>query len=336
MVSEPFGSPFFKDRPEDLARVAALLLEGQLVAVPTETVYGLAANALDARACEQIFEVKQRPRGNPLICHLHRIEQVQYYCKLKAGDLDWARSFWPGPLSLILKKKNLIPDGVTAGQDSVAIRIPGHPLFRKLLEAVDVPLAAPSANPFGYVSPTQAQHVRDSFSSEKLPYILDGGPCIHGIESTILDFRNPSKPSLLRSGPISKNDLEKVLKIPVHEGIKQLNSFEQATSPGLFKSHYSPHTPLSILTELDPSQFQPKSAYLYTYKPESVPDLPAGSAVFWLCEASEGLEVAAQRLYARLREVDLKGFDRLYVEAFPGTQPLSIALNDRIQRAAAS
>jgi len=191
--------------------LAARLRAGELVAVPTETVYGLAADAFDCAACASVFRAKGRPSEDPLIVHVHAMTQLSEVCHVNDTALRLAKAFWPGPLTLVLPKKPIIPDIVTAGRDSVAIRMPSHPVFRRLLRAVDVPLAAPSANPFGYVSPTSAQHVLDGLGA-KLRYILDGGPSQIGLESTIVDLRDPARPVVLRPGFITVTQIARVLR----------------------------------------------------------------------------------------------------------------------------
>jgi L-threonylcarbamoyladenylate synthase len=200
----------FRGTKGDLLFLAQRLRAGELVAVPSETVYGLAADALSAKACRGIFRAKDRPAADPLIVHVASIAQAGSIAELSEPARKLMRKFWPGPLTLVLPKKPAVPDVVTSGQPSVAVRMPGHPLFLKLLALTGTPLAAPSANPFGYVSPTTAQHVQDGLG-KRIRYILDGGPCEVGVESTILDLRDPLRPRLLRPGKITKRELEKVL-----------------------------------------------------------------------------------------------------------------------------
>jgi L-threonylcarbamoyladenylate synthase len=185
----------YRGTPRNIPFLARQLQAGELVAVPTETVYGLAANALDARACAKIFKAKGRPTADPLIVHVYALSQLKDLCEVNDAALTLAKAFWPGPLTLVLPKKPVVPDIVTAGRDSVAVRMPRHPVFRRLLKAAGLPLAAPSANPFGYVSPTTAQHVLDGLGG-KIRYILDAGPAALGLESTIVDLRGC--PTLLR------------------------------------------------------------------------------------------------------------------------------------------
>src|SRR5688572_15427746 len=196
--------------PRNLSFLARRLQAGDLVAVPTETVYGLAGNALDPAACAKIFRAKGRPSQDPLIVHIHSVAQLELICEPNASALRLARKFWPGALTLVLPRTAVVPDIVTAGRESVAVRMPRHPLFRRLLKLTDRPLAAPSANPFGYLSPTSAGHVRAGLGA-KIRYILDGGPSRIGVESTIVDLRDPNHPSILRPGAVTTAELEREL-----------------------------------------------------------------------------------------------------------------------------
>ncbi|HWA07830.1 MAG TPA: L-threonylcarbamoyladenylate synthase, partial [Opitutaceae bacterium] len=210
MTRTPSPARILRGTPRNLARLAAALRRGELVAVPTETVYGLAANALDARACRRIFRAKGRPAHDPLIVHLATTDELAQVAVPNASALKLARKFWPGPLTMVLPKTSAVPAVVSAGRPSVAVRQPSHPLFRRLLRLSGVPLAAPSANAFGYVSPTTAAHVQAGLG-RRIGYILDGGPSAIGLESTIVDLRDPRKPRLLRPGAITRAQLERVL-----------------------------------------------------------------------------------------------------------------------------
>lgn len=230
---------------KDIKKSAALLTEGQLVAIPTETVYGLAGNALDENAVLQIFKAKNRPKFDPLIVHLPGIEQIHNYVEFIPDELKaLAEAFWPGPLTLLLPKKSIIPDLVTSGLGKVGVRVPNHPLTRSLLDLVDFPLAAPSANPFGYISPTSASHVAHHLG-DKLSYILDGGSCDVGLESTIVGMEQ-GQVIIYRLGGISVSEIEKlvgnVLILP--------QSSSNPQSPGMLKSHYAPRKPM-VLGNLD-------------------------------------------------------------------------------------
>ena len=225
----------------DLVYAAELLKAGRLVAIPTETVYGLAGNAFDTVAVSDIFAVKHRPTFDPLIVHTWCLERMQALVGDFPPDAQrLAVDFLPGPLTLLLPKAEAIPDIVTAGSPLVAVRIPRHPLTLRLLEMLDFPLAAPSANPFGYISPTTAAHVERQLG-DKIPYILDGGPCTVGLESTIVGFVD-GRPVIYRKGGVSVEAIEAVVgKVAVRP-----HSSSNPLAPGMLKSHYAPHTPILL------------------------------------------------------------------------------------------
>ena len=318
--------------PATLARLARRLRGGELVAVPTETVYGLAANALDARACRRIFTAKGRPANDPLIVHIHALAQLGQVAEATAAALKLAKQFWPGPLTLVLPKKPVVPSVVSAGLPSVAVRMPSHPLFRRLLKLAGLPLAAPSANPFGYVSPTSAEHVRASLG-KKIRFILDGGPCTIGLESTIVDLRNPQKPRLLRPGAITRAQLERTLGVRVLAASSATQPKTGAQlAPGLLARHYSPRKPVTLHAKLSVAAVQrsPASeAWVFLAKPKNL----SGKNVFWL-DADGDLPGVARRLFATLRRVDALRFTRIHVELARG-KGLADAINDRLRRAAA-
>ena len=318
--------------PATLARLARRLRGGELVAVPTETVYGLAANALDARACRRIFTAKGRPANDPLIVHIHALAQLGQVAEANAAALKLAKQFWPGPLTLVLPKKPVVPSVVSAGLPSVAVRMPSHPLFRRLLKLAGLPLAAPSANPFGYVSPTSAEHVRASLG-KKIRFILDGGPCTIGLESTIVDLRNPQKRRLLRPGAITRAQLERTLGVRVLAASSATQPKTGAQlAPGLLARHYSQRKPVTLHAKLSVAAVQrsPASeAWVFLAKPKNL----SGKNVFWL-DADGDLPGVARRLFATLRRVDALRFTRIHVELARG-KGLADAINDRLRRAAA-
>lgn len=326
--------------PQNLARLARRLRAGELVAVATETVYGLAANALDARACRRIFTAKERPANDPLIVHIHALTQLNEIAEINPAALKLARRFWPGPLTLVLPKKPLVPDVVSAGLPSVAVRMPSHPLLRRLLKLTEVPLAAPSANLFGYVSPTTAEHVRAGLG-KKIRYILDGGPCDIGLESTIVDLRDPKKPRLLRPGAVTLADLSRALGVRVRPAPTRLRPGKAAqVAPGLLARHYSPRTPVTLHAQLSPavvaqinqrnrSKTRQPDAWIFLAQPRGL----AGKNVFWLDDRGD-LRGVARQLFATLRRVDKLGFVRIHVELARG-EGLADAINDRLRRAAA-
>jgi len=313
----------------NIALLARRLQRGELVAVPTETVYGLAANALDAKACRQIFRAKGRPANDPLIVHIYSLRELAELCVPNAAALALAKHFWPGPLTLVLPKTDRVPGIVTSGGASVAIRMPQHPVFRRLLKSAGLPLAAPSANPFGYISPTSAEHVRQNLGS-KIRTILDGGPSRIGLESTIVDLRDPTSPRLLRPGAISAHDIERVLGIGVSVVKTSASTSDQElVAPGMLLRHYSPRTPV-ILHDAIKDVGAANEAYIFMRKPAG---RRGGENVFWLDERGR-LSGVARRLFATLREVDAQRFRRIHVELAAG-DPFAEAINDRLRRAAA-
>lgn len=320
----------YRGTPRNLARLARVLQQGGLVAVPTETVYGLAANALQASACRRIFRAKGRPMEDPLIVHIHALDQLDQLAESNAAARQLARAFWPGPLTIVLPKKALVPAVVSAGLPSVAIRMPAHPLFRRLLRCAGLPLAAPSANPFGYVSPTSAGHVLAGLGT-RIAHILDGGDCPIGVESTIVDLREPRRPRLLRPGAITRAELERVLGTRVRRAQAKARPGAQV-APGLLSRHYSPRTPALLHERLSArtvAQSAPDEAWVFLTRPRGL----SGRNVFWLSERGALREVA-HNLFHTLRTVDARGFRRLHVERARGGG-LAEAINDRLARAAA-
>lgn len=322
----------------NIALLSRALSRGELVAVPTETVYGLAGDALNVRAVRSIFRAKGRPSNDPLIVHIHSLEQLDTLAERSAAVDRLAHAFWPGPLTLVLPKKRVVPDLVTSGLPSVAVRMPNHPLLRKLLTSCGLPLAAPSANPFGYVSPTTAGHVLDGLGS-KIRFILDGGAATIGVESTILDLRDPSRPVILRPGAIERRDIERVLRVRVvahsPEPAKRRTA---AVAPGLLARHYSPRTPVRLHDRLRVTEREAaahgKSAYLFVRKPSRLLQKGAATNLFWLSEAGD-LTEAAHSLFSRLRELDRGAWTEIHAERMPGKNALALAINDRLTRAAA-
>ena len=308
----------------DIAAAANCLRKGDLVGIPTETVYGLAANALNPEAVASIFTAKNRPFFDPLIVHLHAEKEVSRYVSHypeKARIL--AKAFWPGPLTLVLPKNDIIPDLVTAGQDTVGIRVPSHPVCLSLLQSLDFPLAAPSANPFGYVSPTTAQHVADQLG-EKVCYILDGGPCEVGVESTIVGFVD-DEPILYRLGGISVEAIEAI----VGKVNEQLHSGSNPSAPGQLDAHYSPGCKV-IISDILPENLPAKTALL-RFK-SILPGFPAEHQ--FVLSNNGSLEEAAVHLFALLRQLDGMGYGLIVAERLPNTG-LGRAINDRLTRAAA-
>jgi L-threonylcarbamoyladenylate synthase len=311
---------------EHLDLCADRLREGAVVGVPTETVYGLAGNALDEASVRKIFEVKGRPLIDPLIVHFSSIAQAQAHVVFNGYARELAARFWPGALTLVLPKKPSIPDLVTAGLPSVAVRVPRHPIFRSLLERLDFPLAAPSANPFGYVSPTLATHVQATLG-ERIFAVLDGGACEHGVESTIVDLRDPDTPKILRPGPISAD----ALGIQISDTPEKASDQAAQAAPGMLTQHYSPHTPIALFTHgAQPDGAQATEAVIYNTKPAGSEQL---SDVFWLSENGDLAEIA-HNLFMLIQKLDSIGYTKLYVES-AHSEGIGIAVNDRLNRAAA-
>ncbi|HEY1037879.1 MAG TPA: L-threonylcarbamoyladenylate synthase [Bacteroidia bacterium] len=306
----------------DIDKAALLLQQGELVAIPTETVYGLAANALDTKAVIKIFEAKNRPFFDPLIIHVSSIKDIELYCtNIPAIATDLLKTFSPGPLTLLLDKKNNVPDLVTSGLPQVAVRIPNHPLTLKLLKQVQLPLAAPSANPFGYISPTSAKHV-DQQLGDKINYILDGGECEIGVESTIAGFEG-NKIIVYRLGGLAIEELEKFGTVEL-----RINHSSNPQAPGQLKSHYAPRKPLILgnVTELLLQHPGKKISVLSFHK-----TYPVTTKIL---SPKKDLREAAHNLFAYLRELDESDTELIIAEKFPGNF-LGRAINDRLERAAA-
>lgn len=311
---------------KDLARTKELLLQGELVAIPTETVYGLAGNALDAQAVIKIFTVKNRPQFDPLIVHVANRAQAEALVEsIPPSARELMTRYWPGPLTFLLPKKPLIPDLVTAGLDTVGIRCPDHPLTHALLSSLDFPLAAPSANPFGYVSPTTPDHVNAQLGNQ-VKYILDGGPCRVGLESTIIGFDN--EPTIYRLGGLEVEEIEKVIG-PVRI---DLNTSSNPKAPGQLKSHYSPRKKL-VITNLNPisSSYAAANVGVLAFKQYAVGVTHDHQVVL---SPDGNLEEAAKNLFAALRRLDALDIDLILAEPVPDNG-LGKAINDRLRRAAA-
>ncbi|GAB1487846.1 L-threonylcarbamoyladenylate synthase [Opitutaceae bacterium] len=320
--------------PANLTRLAAALRRGELVAVPTETVYGLAGDALNPAAADAIFAAKGRPANDPLIVHIHDRRQLATLAVVNDAALKLTRAFWPGPLTLVLPKLPSVPDRVTSGQGSVAVRLPSHPLFRRLLRAAGIPLAAPSANPFGYLSPTTAEHVRAGLGG-RIRHILDGGPCVFGLESTIVDLRDPAKPTLLRPGSLARETIEAVLgrKLLVPAKPARGNNRTKVVAPGQLTRHYSPRTPLALHAALPSTTAiarRPDEVFVFLAKPTG----PRPANVRWLDPRGD-LRGVARQLFAELRTLDDGTWKKIHVELARGDDGWAPAINDRLHRAAA-
>ncbi|MBZ0247862.1 MAG: threonylcarbamoyl-AMP synthase [Cyclobacteriaceae bacterium] len=308
----------------DISQAKKLLQEGELVAIPTETVYGLAANALNPEAVTQIFVVKERPSFDPLIVHVASIDQAQQFITaVPEKAIQLARHFWPGPLTLVLPKQSIIPDIVTSGLSTVGIRCPDHDLTRQLLSELPFPLAAPSANPFGYVSPTTAEHVNNQLG-HKIKYILDGGPCRIGLESTIVGFEN-DQAVIYRRGGVSEEEISKV----IGEVSYRLAS-SNPVAPGQLDSHYAPNKKfyLGDINELK-KEFTGKKVGVLRFMGNS----DSSDNYKLILSQSGNLEEAARNLFAALRQFDQMEIEVILAEPVPDSG-IGKAINDRLRRAA--
>lgn len=309
---------------ENLLKACTLLEADELVAIPTETVYGLAANALSDTAVIKIFEAKNRPNFNPLIVHVVNVDAIEKYAEIDAISLQLAKAFMPGPFTLLLPKKPVISDLVTAGSSKVAIRVPNQIVTTKLLMLLRFPLAAPSANPSGYVSPTTAQHVLEGLKN-RVPYILDGGACEVGLESTIAEVVD-HQIILHRSGAITAEQMEKLTGLKVVEAVQA----EKPTTSGQMKSHYATKTPLyrGDIPELM-EKFQDKNIAVISFK-KLYEGLKTGHQ--YVLSPKGDLNEAAKYLFAVMRSIDEFHFDVIITELFP-EKGLGRAINDRLGRA---
>lgn len=314
----------------DIEEAISLLQAGELVALPTETVYGLAANAFNADAVLKIFAAKNRPHFNPLILHVGNIEQLKNLVEdFPAIAKEILEKYSPGPVTLLLKKKPIVSDLVTAGSEFVAVRIPNHPLTLGLLNRIDFPLAAPSANPFGYVSPTKASHVEQQLG-DKLELILDGGECQVGIESTILGF-DAGKIIIHRLGNITPEQL--MQDFPDWEVIIANNGKERPTAPGQLKSHYAP-AKTCYWGNIEELVKQFVNIHIGAIMFQAKTNLIAEDKQIVLAPDGK-LETAAKNLFAALREIENLDCDIVLLEEMPN-QGIGLAINDRLKRASSN
>lgn len=320
-----------KDPENDIQMAAAALKKGETVAFPTETVYGLGADASNPLAVRKIFRIKGRPADHPLIVHIADVSQLDLWAE-NIDTVVWrlADRFWPGPLTLILPRRRHVPKEVTGGQDTIGVRVPDHPVAKSLIHTFGGGIAAPSANRFGRVSPTTAQHVRDELGS-KIGMVLEGGSCRIGLESTILSLVN-RKPLLLRHGSLSVEDIENTLGtkiLPAPPGSPAVRF------PGMIPSHYAPETPL----EIHPSGTLWHRAFRLVWQGLKVAVLKLGNDGERLKNSNIEISCMPRQadeygrvLYSTLHRLDHAGFDRLLAEELPST-PEWLAVNDRIHRA---
>lgn len=311
----------------DPETAAAAIRRGQLVALPTETVYGLGADATNPTAVARIFEAKQRPFFDPLIVHVPDLAAVSSVASpLTPLEQTFAERFWPGPLTLVLPKQDHIPDLVTSGLHTIGVRVPRHPLMQQVLTRAGCPIAAPSANPFGRLSPTTAEHVRQQLG-DRIDLILDGGPCAVGLESTILRIDGDCA-IVLRVGGLAIDDIRAVApQVRVASG--EIPTAPEA--PGMLPQHYAPRTPIVVCT--DDLPVPPASARwgLLSLRPQTA----TGYVAVRSLSESGDLVTAAARFFETLHALDALGLDRIVAIPFPD-QGLGIALNDRLQRASAT
>ncbi len=315
--------PIVSPTPQNLERAAELLHGGGVVAIPTETVYGLAANAFDARAVARVYEIKRRPSFDPLIVHV--LDEAML-ARVAAGIPDAARAliarFWPGPLTLVLPKAAAIPGLVTSGLSTVAVRMPAHPVARSLLELAGVPLAAPSANRFGSLSPTRAAHVAGQLGDDP-DLVLDGGACEHGVESTIVAFDSGVR--VLRPGAVPLEALAALLP----EVTLGRSDAETPVAPGQLAHHYAPRTPLRLVEGGGTrGEGRARAGFLGFMRPA------AGYAQNRVLSETGDLREAAARLFEALHELDGLGLDRIDAETVPEAG-LGVAIMDRLRRASA-
>jgi L-threonylcarbamoyladenylate synthase len=305
---------------------ALIIRDGGLVAFPTETVYGLGADACNPAAVARIFEVKRRPSFDPIIVHIAGRESATVYGILPEGKARGLMTrFWPGPLTLVVPKLAIVPDIVTSGLDTVALRVPSHPAALALIRAADRAIAAPSANLFGHVSPTEALHVAGQLA-ESVDLILDGGRCEVGIESTILSLA-ADPPQILRAGGIPIEEIEALVG-PV---VRRLGSSDRPEAPGQLARHYATRTPLLILEEGQDANPPPAGTGLLSFT--DPPNAAQYSAVEVLSR-SGNLREAAANLFAALRRLDNLGLERIFACPFPEID-LGVAIMDRLRRCAA-
>jgi len=316
----------------DVSTAAAALQRGELVAFATETVYGLGGVALWPETVAQIFEVKGRPTFDPLIVHVPDLEAARkLVTDFPPLAARLAREFWPGPLTLVLPKAEQIPDLVTSGLPSIAVRIPSHPLALRLLREVGLPIAAPSANLFGRVSPTTAAHVQGQLG-DRIEWILDGGPCEVGVESTVLNITETGPPTLLRPGGVPLEAIEAIVGPVRRPAVTPLEetqtSIAPQLAPGCLPQHYAPLTPISVL-DLSVAPLRGRLGAL------AFQHCPHAERYFSveILSPHGNLAQAAAELFAAIRRLDAKGLDGIVTELFP-EQGLGRAINDRLRRAA--
>ncbi len=307
---------------EDIQKAAQLIRAGKLVAFPTETVYGLGANALDPKAVAEVFKAKERPSFDPLIVHIHNLNQLEMLTeKVDSRVFRLAEKFWPGPLTMVLPKSKAVPDIVTSGLPTVGIRMPNNNIALELIRQAGCPIAAPSANKFGRISPTKAQHVEKQL--QNVDFILDGGQTVVGIESTVIAL-HPDGFVILRQGIITKEDLETVLP----QSTQSIENDELISSPGHIKSHYSPTKPIYILNR-NIKLTDTKNAAFLSFG--SLPDFEVKTIEY--LSASGNLVEAAVNLFEKLHSLEESDCEFIIAEPVP-EEGIGIAIMDRLRKAA--
>lgn len=310
----------------DVHKAAEILNNEEVVAIPTETVYGLAGNIYSQKAVRRIFDVKQRPLFNPLIVHISAKEKMLEIAQnIPDRALKLAEAFWPGSLTLLLDKNTSIPDIITAGKGTVAIRVPDHPIALELLQIIHFPLAAPSANPFGSISPTKASHV-EAYFGHKISMILEGGVCRNGLESTIIGFEN-DVPIIYRLGAISVEEIEKVVGKTIVKNKKE----SSPNAPGMLERHYAPSTKTYLVEDAKAfiRSHKDKKIGLIVFSDTGVID---DNIQIETLSKSGDLKEAAAQLYQALHTLDTLPLDMIVAERFPD-YGLGKTINDRLERA---
>lgn len=328
-----------KQETDILSEAGRILREGGLVIFPTETVYGLGANALDACAASKIYAAKGRPSDNPLIVHIADPSEAEVFTETTALYYKLARAFMPGPLTVILPKKDCVPDAVTANLATVAIRCPAHPVARALIRSAGCPVAAPSANLSGSPSPTNARHVKDDMDG-RVDMILDGGSCEFGVESTIVKIEDEKTLLLLRPGAVTKEDLEAIgAEVKVASAVLgALKEGETVLSPGMKYRHYAPQAPLFLLDGTADAQYkflseQEGRIAIICYEEDAQALSQITSAIYVIGKKAD-FKTQANRLFGILRDADKESYDRIYAP-MPPTEGMGMALYNRMIRAAA-
>lgn len=308
--------------PEEIQKAARAIREGKLVIFPTETVYGLGANALDARACADIYNAKGRPAFNPLIVHLGQASDIMKYSASPPDlALRLAERFWPGPLTLVLRKTDLIPELVTAGQSTVGLRVPDHPIARELIQRAETPIAAPSANSYTRVSPTCLTHLEPSIR-KRAAYILEGGPCRVGLESTIVGFIE-DEACLLRPGGIESEAIEAVI------GQRLVSPPKNIQTPGMAKRHYAPRTTIRLVEQDNLERLHAELSN--GARVGSITLRPHSTSGNHPLSSSGDLREAASQLFKILHTVDHGNYEVILAEILP-EEGLGAAINDRLRR----